>query len=85
MESIEPMWKLFQLAVVLAVLLSDAAYKWSNNGYATALLAAYAAYAATCLVYSLRNWRSELVPRCFSKSLEQRPAPGGVIPKTLRK
>jgi hypothetical protein len=79
------MWKLFQISVVLAVLCSDAAYKWSNNGYATALLAAYAAYVATCLVYSLRNWRSELVPRCFSKSLEQRPAPSRIIPKAMGK
>ena len=79
------MWKLFQLSVVLAVLFYDAAYKWSNNGYATGLLAAYAAYVATCLVYSLRNWRSELVPRCFHKRLEERSASGRIIPKAPRK
>jgi hypothetical protein len=79
------MWKLFQLSVVLAVLFSDVHWRWSNNSYATALLAAYAAYVATCLVYSLRNWRSELVPRCFRKSLEQRPAPSRIIPKAMGK
>lgn len=78
------MWKLFQLTVALAVLFSDAAYNWSNNGYVTGLLAAFAAYAATCLVYSLRNWRSELVPRCFHKGLEERPPASRVIPETLR-
>jgi hypothetical protein len=78
------MWKLFQLLIALAVLFSDVHWRWSNNGYATGLLAGFAAYAATCLIYSLRNWRSELVPRCFRKGLEERPPPSRVIPKTPR-
>lgn len=79
------MWYLFQFCVALAVLFSDAAWHWSNNGYATGLLAAFAAYAATCLVYSLRHWRRELVPRCFQKSLKESAPPSRVISKTPRK
>lgn len=72
MESIKAMWIAFQIIIVLAVLFSDAAWHWSNNGYATGLLAVFAAYAVTCLVYSFRNWRSEMIPRCFMRGHEGR-------------
>lgn len=78
------MWRLLQVSVFLAVLFSDAAYHWSNNSYATGFLAAYAAYVASCVVYSLFNWRAELVPRCFHKRHEDRPPLPRVGPKRLR-
>lgn len=77
------MWFLLQLSVALAVLFSDAAWHWSNNGYVTGLLAAYAAYAATCLIYSLRNWRSELVPRYFHQRFKERAPASRVTQKSL--
>lgn len=41
------MWKLFQGAIVFAVFASDIHWQWSTSGYVTAILAFFAAFAAT--------------------------------------
>ena len=47
------LWKLLQLAIVFAVLLSNAEYQWTPNGYVAGGLAVFAAFAATVLLGDL--------------------------------
>lgn len=77
-------WRILQIGVFFGVIASDIEYHWSNNSYATGLLAGFAAYAVSCLVYSLLNWRAELIPLRFHKRHEGRPPLPRVRPKRLR-
>lgn len=77
-------WKILQFIVFFGVIASDIEYRWSNNGYATWFLAGFAAYAASCLVYSVLNWRTELVPLRFHKRQEDCPPLSGIGAKRLR-
>lgn len=60
-------WRLFQIAIVFAVIASNIEYKWTENGYAAAFIAGYAAYAATCLLSALIG---KLAPGRFHQRLE---------------
>lgn len=42
-----PMWKVFQLAIFIAVVGSNIEYQWTPNGYLAAILGGLAAYLAT--------------------------------------
>ena len=64
-------WYVLQIAVFFGVIASNVEWQWTDNGLAAAVIAGFCAYAASCLVYSVLNWRVELVPRNFRKGLEQ--------------
>jgi hypothetical protein len=70
-------WKLFQILIVSAVIASNIEWKWTDNGYAAAFIAGYAAYAATCLLSALIG---NLAPRRFHERLKQRLLHRRVVP-----
>lgn len=58
------LWKLFQLAIVFAVLISNAEYHWTPNSYVAGGLAVFAAFAATVLLgdlFRLLRWSKQLL------------------------
>ena len=50
-------WRLFQAAIVLAVIFSNIHWEWTPNNYVAGLFGWLAAWGGTWLIFHRGNWR----------------------------
>lgn len=77
------LWRVLQFSVFFAVVASNIEGHWTSNQFVVVVFGIGAAYASSCLVYSVLHWRQELIPRRFHKREIGGPPPPGVGPKRL--
>lgn len=65
-------WKLFQLSIVAAAVLSNVAWRWTDNHYAPAVLGIGIAWIATIEVSNFNNWSRRWLSRLVGHGDETR-------------